>query len=143
MRNEDIVSAFHTRIKEIKQKHSNRQFNVLPDQKEVKDGNRFVAVIDSISSMPGVLLPWKELVKVCQEEGVWTIIDAAHSIGQEVNKINYGFPQLSHNDTSSSISTSERSNQIFGCQIVTNGSIQSEVVLSYTCHVGMHQSISS
>lgn len=84
MRNEEIISAFHTRIKELKKKHSDRQFNILPDQKELNSGNRFVAVIDSISSMPGVLLPWKELVKVCQEEGVWTIIDAAHSIGQEV-----------------------------------------------------------
>jgi dTDP-4-amino-4,6-dideoxygalactose transaminase len=44
-----------------------------------------VAVIDSIASNPGVLLPWKEMVNICREEGVWTIIDAAHSIGQERN----------------------------------------------------------
>ena len=44
-----------------------------------------VAVIDSIISNPGVLLPWKEMVEICKEEDVWSVIDAAHSIGQEVD----------------------------------------------------------
>ncbi|KAF8159186.1 lolT-1 [Crassisporium funariophilum] len=44
-----------------------------------------VAVIDSIVSNPGVLLPWKEMVKVCREESIWSVVDAAHSIGQEVD----------------------------------------------------------
>lgn len=44
-----------------------------------------MAVIDSIVSNPGVLMPWKELVKICKEEGIWSVIDAAHSIGQEQN----------------------------------------------------------
>jgi len=44
-----------------------------------------VAIIDSIVSNPGVLMPWKELVKICKEEGIWSVIDAAHSIGQEQN----------------------------------------------------------
>ena len=48
-------------------------------------GGKVVAVIDSIVSVPGVMLPWKELVKICKEEGVITVIDAAHSIGQEMN----------------------------------------------------------
>ena len=43
-----------------------------------------VAVIDSIVSNPGVLLPWKEIVKICKQEGIFSLIDAAHSIGQEV-----------------------------------------------------------
>lgn len=85
MDNDTIVEAFHAKIREIKQKHSDRQFTILPDQKNVsKTGNRLVAVIDAISSMPGVLLPWKRMVEICQQEGVWTIIDAAHAIGQEV-----------------------------------------------------------
>jgi len=42
-----------------------------------------VAVIDSIASNPGVYLPWKEMATICREEGVWSVIDAAHSIGQE------------------------------------------------------------
>lgn len=54
-----------------------------------KIGNRtklkIVAVINSISSVPGVYLPWKEMVALCRERGVLTVIDAAHSIGQEPN----------------------------------------------------------
>lgn len=30
-------------------------------------------------------MPWKELVKICKEEGAWSVIDGAHSIGQEVD----------------------------------------------------------
>ena len=44
-----------------------------------------VVVIDSIMSNPGVLLPWKEMVQICKDEDVWSVIDAAHSIGQEVD----------------------------------------------------------
>jgi selenocysteine lyase/cysteine desulfurase len=54
-----------------------------------KIGNRtklkIVAVINSISSVPGVYLPWKEMVALCRERGVLTVVDAAHSIGQEPN----------------------------------------------------------
>ncbi|PPQ95574.1 hypothetical protein CVT26_008602 [Gymnopilus dilepis] len=49
-----------------------------------KPNKKRVAVIDSIISNPGVLLPWKEMVKICEEEGIWSVVDAAHSIGQEV-----------------------------------------------------------
>ncbi|KAF5361898.1 hypothetical protein D9756_002035 [Leucocoprinus leucothites] len=47
------------------------------------EGKKRVAIIDSIISNPGALIPWKELVKICKEEGVWSVVDAAHSIGQE------------------------------------------------------------
>ncbi|KAJ7898190.1 PLP-dependent transferase [Mycena olivaceomarginata] len=43
-----------------------------------KDGQKIVAIIDSIASLPALLLPWKEM-------SVLSIIDAAHSIGQEIN----------------------------------------------------------
>ena len=42
-------------------------------------------VIDSIISKPGMLLPWKEMVQICKDEDVWSVIDAAHSIGQELD----------------------------------------------------------
>ncbi|KAJ7762384.1 pyridoxal phosphate-dependent transferase [Mycena maculata] len=50
-----------------------------------KNGQKVVAIIDSIISMPAILLPWKEIVQVCKEEDVMSLIDAAHSIGQEPN----------------------------------------------------------
>ncbi|KAM6597692.1 hypothetical protein CsatA_008216 [Cannabis sativa] len=41
-----------------------------------------LAVIDHITSMPCVVIPIKELVKICREEGVDQVfIDAAHGIG--------------------------------------------------------------
>lgn len=46
---------------------------------------KLVVIIDSISSNPGCLLPWKELVHACREAGIISIVDAAHSIGQELH----------------------------------------------------------
>ncbi|KAK2467381.1 hypothetical protein APHAL10511_000616 [Amanita phalloides] len=48
-------------------------------------GKHRVAIIDSIVSNPGVKMPWKEMVKICAEEGVLSVVDAAHSIGQELD----------------------------------------------------------
>ncbi|THU76340.1 PLP-dependent transferase [Dendrothele bispora CBS 962.96] len=53
---------------------------------------KVVAIIDSIISLPGVSLPWAEMIQILREEcggggqdaNVWSVIDAAHSIGQEV-----------------------------------------------------------
>ncbi|KAJ7157162.1 PLP-dependent transferase [Mycena filopes] len=50
-----------------------------------KTNQKVVAIIDSIISVPATLLPWKEMVDVCREEGVLSLIDAPHSIGQETN----------------------------------------------------------
>ena len=86
MTHAEIVAAFHAKIKEIKKDHPKTAFDILPtDTKLEGKGNRMVAIIDSISSNPGMYQPWKEMVKVCKEEGVWSLIDAAHSIGQEVS----------------------------------------------------------
>ncbi|KAF7127320.1 hypothetical protein RHSIM_Rhsim11G0104600 [Rhododendron simsii] len=47
------------------------------------DGHKVrLAVIDHITSMPCVVIPVKELVKICRDEGVDQIfVDAAHAIG--------------------------------------------------------------
>lgn len=47
------------------------------------DGRKVrLAVIDHVTSMPSVVIPVKELVKMCREEGVDQVfVDAAHGIG--------------------------------------------------------------
>jgi cysteine sulfinate desulfinase/cysteine desulfurase-like protein len=71
-----IISSFRDYLQALP-----RRSHSLP----ANNPQKIVAVIDSIASKPGVLLPWKEMVATCREEGVWSVIDAAQSIGQEVN----------------------------------------------------------
>ncbi|GMK58918.1 hypothetical protein CspeluHIS016_0603600 [Cutaneotrichosporon spelunceum] len=41
-----------------------------------------LVVVDSISSMPGVVYPWQQVTQLCHQYGVLSLVDAAHSIGQ-------------------------------------------------------------
>ncbi|KAF8240253.1 PLP-dependent transferase [Tricholoma matsutake] len=50
-----------------------------------KNKKKIIVIIDAIISNPGVPLPWKEMVAICKQYRVWSIIDAAHSVGQELN----------------------------------------------------------
>ncbi|KAF7431200.1 hypothetical protein PC9H_006921 [Pleurotus ostreatus] len=74
----DIISTFRAHVKSV--------------VASKPPGKKVVALIDSIVSNPGVLQPWQELVKVCRAAGVISIVDAAHSIGHELN-INLGRSQ--------------------------------------------------
>ncbi|THH15703.1 hypothetical protein EW146_g4814 [Bondarzewia mesenterica] len=68
----DIIDAFRLHLRTLK-------------ASSVGPNSKIVAVIDGMVANPGVLYPWKELTQVCREEGIWSVIDAAHNIGQEVN----------------------------------------------------------
>ncbi|KAI0635825.1 PLP-dependent transferase [Trametes polyzona] len=93
--NTEIIDQFRATLREVKQRRSDTAFTDVPpispgySEDTRGKGNKIVAVIDSIVANPGVLMPWQELVRICREEGVWSVIDAAHSIGQEAD-INLG-----------------------------------------------------
>lgn len=50
----------------------------LPDTFDQK----VVVVIDSMASNPGVILPWEEMVAICKEYKAWSVVDAAHGVGE-------------------------------------------------------------
>jgi hercynylcysteine S-oxide lyase len=47
-----------------------------------KPGATVMAIIDGIISVPGASIPWEELVKICRDNGVYSLIDGAHLVGQ-------------------------------------------------------------
>ncbi|EIW53854.1 PLP-dependent transferase [Trametes versicolor FP-101664 SS1] len=73
----EIIALFRSKLREFKAQHtaSGTRFT---DRK-----NKIVVVLDAITAAPAALMPWKEMVRICREEGAWAVVDAAHSIGQE------------------------------------------------------------
>lgn len=46
---------------------------------------KIVVVVDALSSNPGLLMPWERVVEFCKgHENVWSLVDAAHAVGQIV-----------------------------------------------------------
>lgn len=44
---------------------------------------KIVVIVDALSSNPGLLMPWERVVEFCKgRENMWTLVDAAHSLGQ-------------------------------------------------------------
>ncbi|KAI6042507.1 pyridoxal phosphate-dependent transferase [Pisolithus marmoratus] len=71
---ETIVEEFRQFIQKVREEHD-----------DIHQNRTFIAMIDSITSHPGVLMPWKEMVAICRGAGVYSVVDAAHSIGQELD----------------------------------------------------------
>ena len=46
---------------------------------------KIVVILDALASNPGLLMPWERVVEFCKgHENAWTLVDAAHAIGQIV-----------------------------------------------------------
>lgn len=41
-------------------------------------GSKIVAVVDSIVANPGASMPWKEMVRICKDAGVWAVVDGRY-----------------------------------------------------------------
>lgn len=50
-------------------------------QAELKRGGVKVAIIDTISSMPALRLPFEKLIGLCHQYGCFSLIDGAHGVG--------------------------------------------------------------
>ncbi|KAH9841154.1 pyridoxal phosphate-dependent transferase [Rhodofomes roseus] len=61
-----------------------RSLKVKQAQSDGDASKKIVVIMDSVPCAPAVLMPWKEMVQICKEEGAWSLVDAAHSIGQEI-----------------------------------------------------------
>ncbi|KDR68934.1 hypothetical protein GALMADRAFT_77978 [Galerina marginata CBS 339.88] len=75
-----ILEKFREHVKRIKGEMLSRS------KVRVSNGDhvpKIVVVMESITASPSILLPWRDMVRICREEGVWSVVDAAHSLGQE------------------------------------------------------------
>ena len=61
-----LVSSFQTAIRDA---NHGRRLKVR------------LAIFDTISSLPGVRVPWERLVEICREENVLSLVDGAHGVG--------------------------------------------------------------
>ena len=93
-----------------------------------------VVLFDAIVSLPGVRMPWKEMVAICREEGALSFVDAAHSLGQEQH-INLDVVQpdfwVSVSVNTHMIETGHMNIDILGIRAATNGYTRNAAVRCY------------
>ena len=76
---DEIFKAFEAVFHKVK---SSPQYMALTEQGERP---KIVVIVDALSSNPGLLIPWERVLEFCKShENVWTLVDAAHAIGQIV-----------------------------------------------------------
>src|ERR1700730_1546767 len=51
----------------------------------VTGGKIKMALVDAISSVPGVRVPYQRIIKLLREHNILSLIDGAHAIGMDTN----------------------------------------------------------
>ena len=75
----EIFRVFVARLRKVQ---ASSEYIALTKQGERP---KIVVIIDALSSNPGLLMPWEQVVEFCKsQENVWTLVDAAHAVGQIV-----------------------------------------------------------
>ncbi|KZT57914.1 PLP-dependent transferase [Calocera cornea HHB12733] len=58
------------------------------------DGQTVLCVLDGIVSVPGVIMPWEDMCKICKSYNVLSLVDGAHLIGQVPVDLNAAQPDF-------------------------------------------------
>jgi hypothetical protein len=75
----NIFGGFEAGLQKVQ---SSPEYTTLAERGERP---KIVVIVDALSSNPGLLMPWERVVEFCKsQENVWTLVDAAHAIGQIV-----------------------------------------------------------
>ena len=77
---EQIVRLFSDAIRRAGGGLFNKEGNIDTHRNPGESRAR-VAIFDTIVSLPGLRLPFEELLGACKELGVMSLVDAAHGIG--------------------------------------------------------------
>jgi len=76
---DDIFRAFEAVFQKVQ---SSPEYTALTERGERP---KIVVIVDALTSVPGLLMPWERVVEFCRsQENTWSLIDAAHAIGQIV-----------------------------------------------------------
>ena len=65
-KDEEVIERFRTAIRDMQKANGKRAR---------------VAIFDTVTSLPGVRVPWETLCNVCKEERILSLVDGAHGIG--------------------------------------------------------------
>ncbi|KAL7415115.1 PLP-dependent transferase [Mrakia frigida] len=77
----EIPLIFPTTHAEIVQLVKDTVAKVKKD--EEKTGKKIkLSVVEAISSIPGVVMPWREICTFYKQEGILSVVDGAHELGQ-------------------------------------------------------------
>ena len=125
-----IFRAFEARFQKVQ---SSLEYIALTEQEERP---KIIVIVDALASQPGLLMPWERVVEFCKnQENVWTLVDAAHAIGQivEIN-LNKTQPDFFISVGSALVTSLAKTEPPCTNRTATNGCMQSGDVQFFMSH---------